>query len=80
MSYAYRQTISDDMLAAIEARRGLLSIQEFTTVALAQMIERPDELDHLRRRIDELQTQLAQQHTRPPLAPAERPAVEMLAF
>ena len=34
MSLVYRQTISDELAALIDTRRGPLSIQDFTTMAL----------------------------------------------
>lgn len=59
------------MLAAIEARRGLLSIQEFTTKALNAALEHPDELAKLRRELAELRQRVDQ------LAPR---SVELLTF
>lgn len=34
MSYTYRQTISTDLAALIDAKRGPASVQDFTTAAL----------------------------------------------
>ncbi len=36
MSRVYRQTISDELAALIDEKRGPLSLQDFTTLALAQ--------------------------------------------
>ncbi len=76
MSETYRQTISDELADAIDARRGLLSRQEYTTFALAAALEQPT-LAELQRQIDDLRAQLG----RPQVTmPAARPSVEMLAF
>ena len=52
MSVAYRQTISDEMAARIERRRGLLSVQEYTTIALAVALDTPT-LCELQQQINE---------------------------
>ena len=38
-SVSYRMTVSDDMAAAIERARGLLTVQEYTLFALAQQLQ-----------------------------------------
>ena len=37
MSATWRQTVGDELMRLIEAKRGVLSIQEFTALALAQL-------------------------------------------
>lgn len=36
MSRTYRQTISDELARLVDERRGVLSVQDFTTMALAK--------------------------------------------
>lgn len=80
MSETYRQTISDELAAAIDARRGLLSRQEFTTNALVAALEQPTELAELRRRIEELERQPARVAPAPPPAAPVARSVELLTF
>lgn len=82
MSEAYRQTISDELAAAIDARRGLLSRQEFTTLALVAMLEQPS-VAELQRQLAELRAELQLARVAsapPPAAPVACAAVEMLSF
>lgn len=67
-SVVWRQTISDELAAAIDARRGLLSRQEFTTNALVAAIEQPNMADLLCR-IDTLQRRLDALESRPQVVP-----------
>ena len=57
-SVVWRQPISDELAAAIDARRGLLSRQEFTTNALAAALEQPT-VAELQRQLAELRAQIA---------------------
>lgn len=80
MSETYRQTISDELAAALDAKRGLLSRQEYTTLALVAMIEQPS-VAELQRRIADLELQIARvAPAPPPAAPVACAAVEMLTF
>ena len=82
MSEAYRQTISDELAAAIDARRGLLSRQEFTTLALVAMLEQPS-IAELQRQLAELRAELTIGRAAlapPPSAPAACASPEMLSF
>lgn len=76
MSEAYRQTISDELAAAIDARRGLLSRQEFTTLALVAMLEQPTIVE-LVQQVAQLRAELQQ---RVPAAPSVAPSAELLTF
>ena len=73
MSVSYRQTISDEMAARIERRRGLLSVQEYTTIALAVALDTPT-LCELQQQINELRALLTQS------APVAKPTEDMLSF
>lgn len=77
MSVAYRQTISDEMAARIDERRGLLSLQEFTTLALVAALEQPS-VAELQRQIEQLCDQIARQSA--PLPPAPALPVALLTF
>ena len=77
MSETFRQTISDELAQALDARRGLLSRQEFTTLALVAAIEQPT-LAELRRELAELRAQVASARAAP-AAPVPC-AVERLSF
>ena len=69
------------MAAAIDARRGLLSRQEFTTNALAAALEQPT-VAELQRQLAELRAELqgARVAPAPPPAAPVACAVEMLSF
>lgn len=73
MSISYRQTISDEMAARIERRRGLLSVQEYTTIALASALDTPT-ICELQQQINELRALLTQS------APVAKPTEDMLSF
>jgi len=84
VSETYRQSLSDELAAAIDARRGLLSRQEYTTLALIAALEQPT-VAELRRELAELRD-LVERLT---AAPATMPcggvvltpsATEMLSF
>lgn len=79
MSETYRQTISDELAAALDAKRGLLSRQEYTTLALVAALEQPSVAD-LQRRIEELELQIARVAPAPPPAAPVACASEMLSF
>lgn len=82
MSETYRQTISDELAQALDARRGLLSRQEFTTLALVAAIEQPAELAALRQELAELRAQVASVRAAPAPPPAAPGAcaIERLSF
>ncbi len=77
MSETYRQTISDELAAALDAKRGLLSRQEFTTLALVAALEQPS-VAELQRQIEQLCDQIARQSA--PLPPAPALPVALLTF
>lgn len=82
MSAVYRQTISDELAAAIDARRGLLSRQEFTTLALIAALEQPS-VAELQRELAELRAQVARLGAVPQLLGVSARATsapEMLSF
>ena len=82
MSETYRQTISDELAAAIDAKRGLLSRQEYTTLALVAMIEQPS-VAELQRQLVALQAELQIARVAPappPAAPVACASTEMLSF
>ena len=54
MSHTYRQTISDDMAECIDARRGPLSLQDYTTLALHASLCEPPIVAELRAEIERL--------------------------
>ncbi len=72
MSETYRQTISDELAKALDARRGLLSRQEFTTLALVAALEQPTIVE-LVQQVAQLRAELQQ---RVPAAPS----AELLTF
>jgi hypothetical protein len=60
MTRRYFQTISDELAALVDQRRGPLTIQEFTTLALATACEAlplAQRVEALERRLDALQSQ-----------------------
>ena len=68
------------MAAAIDARRGLLSRQEYTTLALVAALEQPSAAE-LQRQLAELRDQVARAAPAPPPAgPVACASVEMLSF
>ena len=79
MSEAYRQTISDELAAAIDARRGLLSRQEYTTLALVAMLEQPS-IAELQRQLAELRAELTIGRAAPVPTPAACATVDLLTF
>lgn len=82
MSETYRQTISGELARALDARRGLLSRQEFTTNALVAALEQPNALAELQRELAELRAQVARVRVAPAPPPAAPGAcaVERLSF
>lgn len=70
---SYRQTISDEMAARIERRRGLLSVQEYTTIALSAALDTPT-ICELQQQINDLRALLNQ------IAPVAKPEEGMLSF
>ena len=82
MTTTYRQSISDELAAAIDARRGLLSRQEFTTLALIAALEQPS-VAELQRELAELRAQVARLGAVPQLLGVSAHATstpEMLSF
>ncbi len=82
MSETYRQTISGELARALDARRGLLSRQEFTTLALVAALEQPS-VAELQRQLAELRAELQIARVAPappPAAPVACASVEMLTF
>ena len=82
MSFVYRQSISDEMHARIERQRGLLSIQEYTLVALAAALDQPS-VAELQRQLVELRAQVARLGAVPQLmgvSARASNAPEMLSF
>ncbi len=74
MSRVWRQTISDELAAVVDAQRGALTMQEYTTFALAGATQ-------LLRRIEDLERQVARvAPAPPPAAPVACASVEMLSF
>lgn len=73
MTRRYLQTISDDLAALIDERRGPLTIQEFTTFALAAACEAMP----LAKRVEALEQKLASLQG-PPVVP--QPDSEILTF
>lgn len=89
MSRAWRQTVNDDMAAAINRARGVLTIQEFTTLALARALDEPTtselrrELGDLQRDLEALRGQLdtpGQSAALVRMSASSAPAVERLSF
>lgn len=81
MSRVWRQTVSDELAAAVDAKRGPLTLQEFTIFALAAAIEQPS-VAELQRQVAELRAELAIVRVAPappPAAPVAR-SVELLTF
>lgn len=77
MSIRYFQTISDELAALIDDRRGPLTLQEFTTLALAAACEALP----LAKRIAVLEQQVAALQPQPPTTfTATITADEMLRF
>lgn len=58
MSRVWRQTISDELAALVDAQRGALTLQEYTTFALASAAQQPT-VAELQRQIAELRAQIA---------------------
>lgn len=82
MTTTYRQSISDELAAALDAKRGLLSRQEYTTLALVAALEQPT-VAELQRQVAELRAELQGARVAPappPTAPVACAAVEMLSF
>ena len=83
MSETYRQTISDELARALDARRGLLSRQEYTTLALVAALEQPS-VAELQRQLAELRAELRAELQLARVAPAPPPvacaSAEMLSF
>jgi len=77
VSRVWRQTISDELAAQVDAQRGALTMQEYTTFALAGAAQ---QLAELRRRIEDLEIQIARVAPAPPPAAPAACAVEMLSF
>jgi hypothetical protein len=73
VSRVWRQTITDELATAIDARRGPLTMQEVTTLALAAACEALP----LAQRVAELERQVASLKTQPA---APQAAEEMLSF
>ena len=69
MSVSYRQTISDELADAIDARRGLLSRQEVP--ASAGRRSRATQIAELVRQVEQLRSELARTRV---AAPATSPA------
>lgn len=71
------------MAAAIDARRGLLSRQEYTTLALVAALEQPS-VAELQRQLAALRAELQVARVAPapppPAAPVACASVEMLSF
>ena len=81
-SVTWRQTISDELAAALDARRGLLSRQEFTTLALVAALEQPS-VAELQRQLVALRAELQIARVAPappPAAPVACASAEMLTF
>ena len=72
MTRRYLQTVSNQLAAAIDARRGPLTMQEFTTLALAAACEALP----LAQRVAELERQVAVLKVQPAATKTE----EMLSF
>lgn len=82
MSETYRQTISAELAAALDAKRGLLSRQEFTTLALVAALEQPS-VAELQRQLVALRAELQIARVAPappPAAPVACATAEMLSF
>jgi hypothetical protein len=80
VSVSYRQTISDELADAIDARRGLLSRQEYTTQALAAAVAQPT-VAELVRQVEQLRSELARTRVAAPAATTAPPLVaELLTF
>ena len=73
MSRRYFQTLPDDLAALVDARRGMLSIQQFTTMAILAMCQ---ELP-LAARVQAIERQLSAAPVQPPPPPK---ADGMLSF
>ena len=81
MSRVWRQTISDELAALVDAQRGALTLQEYTTFALASAAQQPT-VAELQRQVAELRAELQGARVTPappPTAPVAC-AVEMLSF
>lgn len=62
MSRRYFQTLPDDIAALVDARRGMLSIQQFTTMAILAMCQ---DLP-LAQRVEAIERQLRVAPAQPP--------------
>jgi len=81
-SVVWRQTISDELAQALDARRGLLSRQEYTTLALVAALEQPS-VAELQRQLVELRAELQLARVAPappPARPVACASAEMLSF
>lgn len=82
MSRVWRQTVSDELAAAVDTKRGPLTLQEFTIFALAAALDQPNALAELQRQVVELRAELAIVRVAPappPAAPVAR-SVDLLTF
>jgi len=82
VSRVWRQTISDELAALVDAQRGALTLQEYTTFALASAAQQPS-VAELQRQLAELRAELQIARVAPappPAAPVACAAVEMLTF
>lgn len=75
MSLTYRQTVSDNLAALIDQRRGPLSIQDFTTLALMQACGECPVVAELRAEIERLH-----QTIRARKAPVFLPSADVLSW
>ena len=83
MSRVWRQTISDELAALVDAQRGALTLQEYTTFVLASAAQQPSVAD-LQRQLAELRAELRAELQLARVAPAPPPvacaSAEMLSF
>ena len=79
MSETYRQTISAELAAALDAKRGLLSRQEFTTLALVAALEQPS-VAELQRQLVALRAELQIARVAPAPPPVACASAKMLSF
>lgn len=82
MSRVWRQTIGDELAALVDAQRGALTLQEYTTFALASATQQPT-VAELQRELAELRAQVARLGAVPQLLDVSARATstpEMLSF
>lgn len=79
MSRVWRQTISDELAALVDAQRGALTLQEYTTFVLASAAQQPS-VAELQRQLAELRAELQLARVAPAPPPVACASAEMLSF